>query len=433
MGNFRLICQTGQHPNEEWVLPPERALLVGRQDGGARTPDIDLTFDRQVSRQHARIWFERDAWWVEDLGSTHGTRVGRRSLAPRESARLEPGADIQVGQTALTLFPPHWYRLRHCDSVVEAAVSHAVDAVLAQTGTRIISRLVVRNPTSRPTGARQLMFSVADWGDGDVRIPPLHPGESSMLKPPRWTFRMGTKSVPRGWRPLTVTCDGEPLRCSQAVGSWILANDEWSLLAEHRAHLAGFVLPTHPAVMEIAWEATAGLEQTASSDTVLRRLHDYFASTWHLDYRLEPMSWAGSPTSDEPPFQRVRLPDVVLADNATKVGSGTCLDLALLFAGLLEAFHLQPLLAIVERRQSRHALVGCWKRRRRNLEPVLVDREMLLTQAIWLDPNACTRDPSQRCNFHEAHLRAADDLKGNLIFAVDVAAARVDGVRPLVI
>lgn len=413
------------------MLPPERAVLVGRRDGVAQTPDIDLTFDRQVSRQHARIWFERDAWWLEDLGSTHGTRVGRRSIVPRQSVRLEPGADIRIGQTALTLFPPHWHRLRGADIVVETAVSRTIDAVLAHTGTHIVSRLIVRNPTTRPTGSRRLIFSLEDWGSGRVQVPPLQPGESSILKPPRWTFAPLKTSVSRSWRPVTVTCDNELLQCPQPVGSWILADDEWSLLTDHRAHLAGFVLPGHPAVARALREATTGLGHLAAAETVLGRLHDYLGSTWNLDYRLEPISWGGTPMSDEPPAQRIRFPGIVLADHATKVGSGTCLDLALLIAGLVEAFHLHPLIAIVDRRRSRHALIGCWQNRRRRLHAVVENREALLAQAVWLDPNGCTRDASQRCGFDETRLRAANELRDNLVFAVDVVAARAEGVPPL--
>jgi pSer/pThr/pTyr-binding forkhead associated (FHA) protein len=27
----------------------------------------------KVSRQHGRIWFENDAWWIEDRNSSRGT------------------------------------------------------------------------------------------------------------------------------------------------------------------------------------------------------------------------------------------------------------------------------------------------------------------------------------------------------------------------
>ena len=41
---------------------------------------LDLTPDVKVSRLHGRIWFENDAWWIEDRNSSRGTRLNDRNL-----------------------------------------------------------------------------------------------------------------------------------------------------------------------------------------------------------------------------------------------------------------------------------------------------------------------------------------------------------------
>ncbi len=38
-------------------------------------------YDSLVSRKHARIFFEDDAWWIEDLGSRNGTLVDEKQVA----------------------------------------------------------------------------------------------------------------------------------------------------------------------------------------------------------------------------------------------------------------------------------------------------------------------------------------------------------------
>jgi hypothetical protein len=65
-------------------------VLIGRGSGNT----IVLP-ERHVSARHARLVPEDGAWWVEDLGSTNGTYVGRHRVAGR--ARLDPSAEVRFG------------------------------------------------------------------------------------------------------------------------------------------------------------------------------------------------------------------------------------------------------------------------------------------------------------------------------------------------
>ena len=56
----------------------KRASLIGRPSRSRGiTPDIDAEPDTGVSRRHAELTTDGTRWWIEDLGSSNGTYVGR--------------------------------------------------------------------------------------------------------------------------------------------------------------------------------------------------------------------------------------------------------------------------------------------------------------------------------------------------------------------
>jgi hypothetical protein len=69
------------------------SLVIGR----SRECDIRLN-DPNISRRHAEVRLEGDAFWVVDLDSTNGTDVNGR---PAHRARLESGDTIVLGSTEL--------------------------------------------------------------------------------------------------------------------------------------------------------------------------------------------------------------------------------------------------------------------------------------------------------------------------------------------
>jgi pSer/pThr/pTyr-binding forkhead associated (FHA) protein len=75
-------------------------VLIGRPSTEV-APDLDLSPDDKVSRKHARLWKAGNAYWIEDIGSKHGTLInGVKINYQRE---LQQGDRIAIGETRLTL------------------------------------------------------------------------------------------------------------------------------------------------------------------------------------------------------------------------------------------------------------------------------------------------------------------------------------------
>ena len=65
-----------------------------------RDPACDLVLnDDAISARHVRLSFHHGQWWVEDLGSTNGTRLNQSALAT--PAVLATGDQIECGHTAV--------------------------------------------------------------------------------------------------------------------------------------------------------------------------------------------------------------------------------------------------------------------------------------------------------------------------------------------
>jgi pSer/pThr/pTyr-binding forkhead associated (FHA) protein len=71
-------------------------VVLGRSSRNA----IPL-FEESVSRRHARIIRHGTSFVIEDLGSTNGTMLGQRRLAPGTPYELDDGNEIRIGSVRL--------------------------------------------------------------------------------------------------------------------------------------------------------------------------------------------------------------------------------------------------------------------------------------------------------------------------------------------
>lgn len=79
----------------ERTIPINRPLVLGRQSQS----DIVLS-DSMVSRNHLRIEPLQGEWWVEDLGSSHGTYLEESRL---QRSKWEPGTTLRLADGAYFL------------------------------------------------------------------------------------------------------------------------------------------------------------------------------------------------------------------------------------------------------------------------------------------------------------------------------------------
>src|ERR1700722_15129605 len=78
----------------------EAQMVIGRSTPGA-VCQINLSPDFKVSRSHARIFLEGNGYWIEDLGSTQGTKVNGQEIKGRGKQELQTGDVLIIGETTL--------------------------------------------------------------------------------------------------------------------------------------------------------------------------------------------------------------------------------------------------------------------------------------------------------------------------------------------
>ncbi len=427
--SYRLGRVQGPQKESVWVLPSDGITSIGRSDEDA-LPDVDLRPDFKVSRLHARIWFEDEGWWIEDLDSKHGTRVADQKIAAHQPISIQAWDEVYIGNTTLMLAPPTWLRIQSDDLVLDFESRRFVNLGLTQCQVPIISKLIARNWGGKTSQPHTLRIELSDLTKSDkIAIPPVPAGQSYDLGLPdfHFDFKALQHVVERRSCSLSLHLDDSQLDTS-TIELHVLPANEWAGWRTHsdQLSLSAFVLPNHPGIKELVRGMSGRLSTECSAEEALRVLYEHLSSEWSMSYRLELPTW-------NPGSQRIRLPHDVLFGLHNHHGHGTCLDVALVLAACLEQLHFQPLVAILEVDHSYHALVGCWQTPKDGLEPILLENERLLDGVRWIDPNGCTSAGEYRLDFEPSSERADMLLRDSrLVFALDVAAAREIGrVEPL--
>jgi pSer/pThr/pTyr-binding forkhead associated (FHA) protein len=87
-----MVIVSGPGSGQRYPLGPR--TTIGRDDKNT----IELE-DERSSRNHAVLMESNEGYWLQDLGSTNGTRVNGEPI--QEPVRVEPGDKVQVGITVL--------------------------------------------------------------------------------------------------------------------------------------------------------------------------------------------------------------------------------------------------------------------------------------------------------------------------------------------
>ncbi len=93
----RLVVRLGQFSASYEVVKPE--VTIGRPDPRIDVfPDVAIEWDDAVSRNHARILHKSDGDYVEDTGSTNGSKLNDKPLSAHKPLLLKDGDRIQLGE-----------------------------------------------------------------------------------------------------------------------------------------------------------------------------------------------------------------------------------------------------------------------------------------------------------------------------------------------
>jgi len=92
-----LIIAGGPNKGRIYELTDGAPIVLGREGDQVKLND------RKVSREHARLWSEGGQWYLEDLGSRHGTYRNHSELESGQRAKLKDGDYLQIGNTVMVL------------------------------------------------------------------------------------------------------------------------------------------------------------------------------------------------------------------------------------------------------------------------------------------------------------------------------------------
>ncbi|QRK09047.1 FHA domain-containing protein [Archangium violaceum] len=130
--SFQLTIAEGKEAGKEFVFEQD-SVLIGR----VAECDVVL-YDAGISRRHCRIFSEKGGYFVEDLGSSNGTRVNGTLVAGKQA--LAEGDQLSLGPVVFVFKPAE-------DPVTAEAPVQQDD-----NSTRIVSVEQVARPRSRTRG-----------------------------------------------------------------------------------------------------------------------------------------------------------------------------------------------------------------------------------------------------------------------------------------
>lgn len=90
-----LVVRRGGRWSDVLRLAASRPAVIGRSSGSAV-----VIRSHQASRRHAEIYWENNDWWLHDLGSRNGTRVGGEPVD--RARRLASGDRVEIAGFELT-------------------------------------------------------------------------------------------------------------------------------------------------------------------------------------------------------------------------------------------------------------------------------------------------------------------------------------------
>jgi hypothetical protein len=168
---------------------------------------------------------------------------------------------------------------------------------------------------------------------------------------------LSVRETEKAWLMTEISSNSIVL-CSKTMPIPVLAFNEWTFQPASPESLAGYVLPNSPAVEEIIGKAGPYLSGLRGDDAFdgyqagdRTKLEDMVHAIYLVMQKGLNLKYINPPASFENESQKILVPGAIM-----DMGRGSCLDLALCFAGCLERIGLNPVVFLI----PGHALLGVW-------------------------------------------------------------------------
>lgn len=234
--------------------------------------------------------------------------------------------------------------------------------------------------------------------------------------------------------------DGERV-CFCRGNMQVLAYDQWQGGASYRELLPAFVLPNHPVIPALLHDAAERLKKWGKNPSLEgyqmhdpNRVRDLSAAAYAA-IQKKNIVYANPPASFFKFGQRIRTPEIIMEQRL-----GTCMDMTLLYAAVLEAMGLHSLLVL----KNGHIFAGVWLKERTEEElkksDAIIDNIEKLKMRFGTGTDEMTfiectaMCASQNVNFEDAEKIAKyDNLadKDEFQYAIDVELCRRMGIRAI--
>src|SRR5690606_37640715 len=215
----------------------------------------------------------------------------------------------------------------------------------------------------------------------------------------------------------------------------VLPMDFFGGLQNYPQLLSSYILPNHPSVYEIKTQAIKILEKRGHSPAFegyqaqnKERVLQVTSALYHAVQQKE-LIYSAMPASFEQAGQRIRLIDQVLE---TKFGN--CIDISLLFAALLEAADLNPIIILTKG----HAFVGVWLEDKRFDSMINFDQAALSKRIARGIREIAIIEMTVLCkgynlSFNDAVSKAEIQImnEGDFRMSIDIKGTRSNGIVPL--
>lgn len=214
-----------------------------------------------------------------------------------------------------------------------------------------------------------------------------------------------------------------------------LSKDEWGGFGSAGELLAAFVMPNDRAISRLLKQASnilAANNQTSSLEGYqsgqCQRAYLQIAAVWSA-LTAEGLTYANPPRSFETQGQKTRSPESILQDRLA-----TCLDSSLLLAAAIEALGLNPVIVL----RNGHCFVGGWLRDMSfptiiNTDSSEVRKAIHARDLVVFESTLATQQPPGRLEqaIREANAQLSESEEHSFVAAIDIARARMAGIKPL--